>query len=117
MDNRNRVIIVVDKHCFNDKEIIIKRDDSIDESYEIENIESSIGSCHKDKELREEPCKRRNTSERVQEKHEKYGKIRIRLIETIIVTDIHLATIILKDCNDCKNTEIGNKVNKQIWFP
>ena len=55
------IVVGVDKHCFYNQQVVVERDDCIEQCDEYENIESTVYSRSKYEELAEETCKWGNT--------------------------------------------------------
>ena len=86
----DNAIVLTDKHCLHYKQIIVERHDCVDQRNKYKHVDcnrTGLKRTHKDEELAEEACKRRNTGKREHSKHHGECKARIGLVESVVVVN------------------------------
>ena len=112
-----RTLVLADKHRLNYQQIVVERDDGVDQRNEDENIDchaTRLRCAHKDEELAEEACKWWDATKREHSKHHHEGEPGIGLEQAVVVVGSNLACLALYHGNHAKGGEVAEDVNQDV---
>ena len=79
-------------------------------------METTLESCCKDKELREEACKRRNTCQWEQSERHKERQLGIGTVQSVILFECESVGTQSDNRDYCKYREVGKHINKYVIY-
>lgn len=110
-------LLVVDKHRLDYEQVVVERDDSVDQRDEHQHIESRSarfgGGCE-DEELAEEARKRRDTGQREHGEHHCERQLGIGRIQVVVAVHIYLAGLVLDSLDYTEGGEVAEDIHKDI---
>ena len=108
------LLVGVDVHGLDNEQVVVQRDHGVDQCQEHEQVESSVEGCHEDEELREEACKRGNTSEGEEAEGHEEGQLGIGLVEPVVVVHTDFSAVLLNNMEHGESAEVGCHVDEEI---
>ena len=61
LESGDGIVVGLDVHGLDNHQVVVERDDRVDQGNEDQEMETGLEGCHEDEELGEETCKRRDT--------------------------------------------------------
>ena len=115
LESRNRLFVRCDEHGLDNQQVVIQRDDRINQSNEHNQVITAIEGCCKYEELAEEAGKRWNTCQREQGQGHDHGEFRIGLVEAVVIVTSQLAMgVVLYGCDYTEYAEVGHDINHHV---
>ena len=118
------MVALADVHCLDNLQIVVERDDGVDQGDEDHGVGPSahrggdivpLDTSHKDEELREHARKRGNAAQREEGERHEEAQLRIGGVETVVVADLRLATIVLLyHGDDGEDRHVGHHVDEDV---
>ena len=114
LERRYRAFVGLDVHGLDDEQIVVERDDGIGQSNEHQQRIAGLEGCHEYEELAEESCKGRNTCQREEAERHEERKLRIALVESVVVADVDLTAVFLYRGHHSKGSEVGHHIYEEV---
>lgn len=115
---RQRIIVLINVHSFNDEQIIIKTDNRINQCHKQNDIRqgaSTLHCRHEDEELAEHTCKGRNTTQREESKCHEECQLGIGCIQAVVSSHFSCSAVLFFNyADDGKDTKVSYHINQDI---
>ena len=115
-ESGERILVGDDVHGLDDKQVVVERDDGVDQCNEHQPVPSGVEGCHEDEELREEACKRGDTCEREEAERHEERQLWVALVEAVVAVDGDAAGVLLYHGDDGKGSEVGHHIDEEVEY-
>lgn len=110
----NWLITLHNIHGFDNEQIVVQGNNSVDQSYEHEYGKTCVKSCHEDEKFGEETCKGWYARQREQAECHNKRQFGVSLVKPVVVADVDFSAILFGDVDNEEDSKVGYHVNKEV---
>ncbi len=107
-------VAFVDEHGLDNPQVVVERDDGVQQGDEDEDVESLFGGGGKDEEFAEEAGERGYSRQGEQRQHHDDAEARVGGVQSVVVVDGDLSAAVLHDGDDAEGGEVGQHVDEDV---
>ena len=109
-----RVVVRRDEHGTDNQQVVVQRDNRVEQGNQHQDIVSLLHRRSKDEELAEETGKWRNARQGEQGEHHQHAQPRVRLVEAVVRRNFRVPALAFHQGGDPEGRDIGKHVDHHV---
>lgn len=107
-------LVGLNVHGLDDEQVVVERNDGVDQGYEHEEMIAGIERCHEHEELGEETCERGDTGQGEEAERHEERELRVGAVKAVVVVHAYLAAVLLYHVKHGEGAEVGGHVDEEV---